>query len=782
MRYSLFQVKFVLNLKVSGLEKLLSVDIFDTLLFRLVESPCKIFDEVGLRSKSEGLLNSTIMEQEFSMLRRSAEQDARKDQFERNGHNEVTLDQIYEFLPDFIGDKPKLQSLEVKTECEFCYLNPEILKLIKDVNRRNLPVVLTSDMYLNKEQLEDILRSNEFDLNLIKQIYVSCEHSGNKSSGALFRKLQSDFSHISSEHILHIGDKVEADFDSPRSLGFEAYHYSTMPEGLKKIYDYENICQATPQNLNSLRKLAVHTSGDANLIENQIGAGILGPVLTSFCEWILDICEAEGKDSIYPFMREAEMFVPMLENASRKRNLTVKVTPLYVSRHSTWLASIDEWNREQCENLLGKHGVTVSDVFQSVDLDFLPELEGFTDSKVKDLPSGISDLLLTHLTSDITTSAINQKIKITHSLLLSYLKENAKGFDDCVTVDLGFRGTINNYIERALAKKGVNSKITHLLAFGADSIIEEKKKCLDIRCFLASPGINQDSLKVIQRSSFPLEQIILGQTGSTKGYEVRNNRTNPLLDEASAPPSECKIKQDVLKSTLGYQNLWYSLCVTKKSILRKTVESTEERRILCGLIYRLIDMPTLEEANLLGDLNHDFNNGSTNSRKICSNDNSRLLKEIGSEERFLKVGRMHGVHWPQGVVTRSNPYFLLKRKLAQNTSDSYLQSMNDLVEIVKAKGFSKIIIYGAGEAGKALYKAAEINEVKVGCFVDRKKSLWGEYVESAQVFSLETALDEFDKIPFVIGSFEFLDQIENSIRSKAKELKLDPLIFSTRDL
>ena len=90
------------------------------------------------------------MEQEFSMLRRSAEQNARKDQFERNGHNEVTLDQIYEFLPDFIGDKPKLQSLEVKTECEFCYLNPEILKLIKDVNRRNLPVVLTSDMYLNK--------------------------------------------------------------------------------------------------------------------------------------------------------------------------------------------------------------------------------------------------------------------------------------------------------------------------------------------------------------------------------------------------------------------------------------------------------------------------------------------------------------------------------------------------------------------------------------------------------------------------------------------------------
>ena len=104
------------------------------------------------------------------------------------------------------------------------------------------------------------------------------------------------------------------------------------------------------------------------------------------------------------------------------------------------------------------------------------------------------------------------------------------------------------------------------------------------------------------------------------------------------------------------------------------------------------------------------------------------------------------------------------------------------LESLRQKAISKIIIYGAGEAGKALYKAAEINEVRVGCFVDRKESLWGEYVESAQVLSLETALEEFNKIPLVIGSFEFLEQIENSIRSKAKELNLDPIIFSTKDL
>ena len=122
--------------------KVISFDIFDTLLFRFVDHPHKIFDEVGKKASKSKLLHHSITSLEFALLRLGAEQEARKDQFERNGHNEVTLDQIYEFLPKCIGDSDAIQSLEVKTECEFCYINPEILNLIEDVNRRNLPVVL----------------------------------------------------------------------------------------------------------------------------------------------------------------------------------------------------------------------------------------------------------------------------------------------------------------------------------------------------------------------------------------------------------------------------------------------------------------------------------------------------------------------------------------------------------------------------------------------------------------------------------------------------------------
>ena len=186
----------------------------------MVDHPHQIFDEIGKKAIKSNLLHRSITAEDFALLRIKAEQDARKFNREIKGHSEVTLQQIYEFLPEFIDDTAKLQSLEIITECEYCYLNSEILDLIKDSKSRNLPVVLTSDMYLNKEQLKQILKFAGFDLNLINDIYVSCEHGGDKSSEVLFRKLQSDFPHISPEKILHIGDKLEADFHSQYHLGF----------------------------------------------------------------------------------------------------------------------------------------------------------------------------------------------------------------------------------------------------------------------------------------------------------------------------------------------------------------------------------------------------------------------------------------------------------------------------------------------------------------------------------------------------------------------------------
>ena len=171
---------------------------------------------------------------------------------------------------------------------------------MEDVKSRDLPVVLTSDMYFNITQLKQILKSNGFDFNLIKKIYVSCKHNGDKISGVLFQKLLSDFPNIFPKEILHIGDKYYADVETPRSLGINAICYDVIPERLKEVCEYEKLDQSFLQDLSSIRKLAVESSYQPESIEAQIGAGVLGPVLTVFCDWILDICEEEGLTSVFP--------------------------------------------------------------------------------------------------------------------------------------------------------------------------------------------------------------------------------------------------------------------------------------------------------------------------------------------------------------------------------------------------------------------------------------------------------------------------------------------------
>ena len=92
-------------------------------VFKSVIHPHQIFYEVGKKAVKLNLLHRSITAEEFALLRIKAVQEARKVNLERNGHNEVNLEKIYEFLPQSIGVRTLLKSLEVMTECEFCYLN-----------------------------------------------------------------------------------------------------------------------------------------------------------------------------------------------------------------------------------------------------------------------------------------------------------------------------------------------------------------------------------------------------------------------------------------------------------------------------------------------------------------------------------------------------------------------------------------------------------------------------------------------------------------------------------
>ena len=517
-------------------------------------------------------------------------------------------------------------------------------------------------------------------------------------------------------------------------------------------------------------------------IESHIGDFSLGHCFTLFIDWILDISQILNKLHIYPFMREAELFVPMLSKAASLRNLNVKISPLYVSRESTWLASLKSWNKNSFELLITNYGFTVTDIFRVLNLNY-PEIikTEWANFKVKDLPVDILNKIRIYLLSDDIVDHINDEINLRHQYLIGFLKQETNLLKNSVCVDLGFRGSISLNIENSLSNAGIKSTVTHLLAFGSTSLGYLQDKGLDIRSFYSPDNKSQNLVGCIHKSLKPIEQCILGQTGSTLAYRKFSNSYTTLLDDVVIPADEIKSKTKIRESILKFQSSWYE--TYNQSHSRSVfLKSPDEKSKALEKVYRLINSPTYEEANFLGNLHHDINAGSAQLSMICSNEDEKLLTRLGSNQKFLKVCRIYGIHWPQGVIARNKFPSIIDQKVNQNTEDCYEAAFHELLSLIKVQEIKSIIVYGAGEAGKSLILKAKKLSISVECFVDQNKALWGLKLDGLEILSLEDAINKFIGTPIVIASFEFFKQIEFTITDKLQRLDYNVKIFSVNNL
>src|SRR6185312_14308138 len=134
--------------------KFLSLDCFDTLLWRKTIEPKDVFFDMQRRPTFQSLGISAIN-------RIDAECDARTLMFINHGHYEVNLHDIYRMgFPSLTEDEiAELIEEEILTEIEACYAYPPIIELMRQAHARNIKIVIVSNTYLKKNQLERLLAS-----------------------------------------------------------------------------------------------------------------------------------------------------------------------------------------------------------------------------------------------------------------------------------------------------------------------------------------------------------------------------------------------------------------------------------------------------------------------------------------------------------------------------------------------------------------------------------------------------------------------------------------------
>lgn len=336
--------------------KVLSLDCFDTLLWRKTAMPQGVFFDAQHQPTFK-----TIGLNPFSRM--ESERKARIKNHFNALTTEVTLEDIYTAYDKRLS-KTQLSQLceeELLTEINTCYAFPRAIELMHEAHKRGMKIIIVSDTYLNENALRQLLKSclPENTYAMINAVFCSSDYKKSKKNG-LFYNVIKHINHAASE-IWHVGDNYHSDFLGAQECQIRATHLiahaSSEISTLLRLRTFASgfldskIGYERAQN-NPFLGVISQTSAPLSLPEYLVGYLSLGPILYAFSTFIKNEVEnlrSQGKNPKVLFLLR-DGYLPsrafdtlMGEKAGY---------PVYISRFSAIAASFR--NKDDVDDYLYK--------------------------------------------------------------------------------------------------------------------------------------------------------------------------------------------------------------------------------------------------------------------------------------------------------------------------------------------------------------------------------------------------------------------------------------------
>jgi HAD superfamily hydrolase (TIGR01549 family) len=209
--------------------KVVSVDVFDTLLLRTTRPEEQRFEDIAgrqlaaLRAAGHQVAATP---RELLILRLQSTRIAKRNAQPVLGDREASYDQIAGALLDALGLNrdlvPLLRECEIEYEAANLYPNRLLIEILNGARRAGKRVICLSDMYLSNREIGELLRRKAEGCTP-DAIYVSADFGYRKASGQLYREVARRES-AEPEEIVHCGDNRRADVVMARSQGLGAVH------------------------------------------------------------------------------------------------------------------------------------------------------------------------------------------------------------------------------------------------------------------------------------------------------------------------------------------------------------------------------------------------------------------------------------------------------------------------------------------------------------------------------------------------------------------------------
>lgn len=253
---------------------ILSFDVFDTLLFRMVSHPADVFYLVGME----------LSYPDFRRIRMEAERKARQIKYKAGKTYEVSLLEIWSVLERESGI-PAEQGMQAELfwEEKVCFANPYMLQAVRTLQSYGKKIILTSDMYLSGEQILHLLRSCDYEG--LKECFVSNEYGGSKGDGTLYDHIRNVYG--KQLRYAHIGDNLESDFKNAQEHSVDSFYYQNV-NTLGNVYRPMDMSVLTGSIYRGLVNSHLHSGWKGYLREYEYGYVYGGLFVTGYCRFIYD--------------------------------------------------------------------------------------------------------------------------------------------------------------------------------------------------------------------------------------------------------------------------------------------------------------------------------------------------------------------------------------------------------------------------------------------------------------------------------------------------------------
>lgn len=312
------------------LADVVSFDIFDTAVTRLVDSPVDAFAEMEKRL----IKRHHDVAPGFALEREQAEQRARYNA-SVVGKEDVTLDVIYAelssvYFPIFIYDAKKT---ELEVERDLLVAVPEMLLLINRLHAQGKRIIFVSDMYLPSSFLYDVLVNLGYPATIP---FVSGELGATKHAGSIW-PLVKDSVGCAYYKILHIGDDGWSDGFCPTLIGIKSLVFERARTERRLGADLNH--SVLPYSY--LQRSITLGSRYATVTEEErwrnLGRSLGGIVLAAFVKWLHERAMTHNLNRLYFLARDGYLLHKAWKASGLGRNIDARY--LRVSRRPLNMAS-----------------------------------------------------------------------------------------------------------------------------------------------------------------------------------------------------------------------------------------------------------------------------------------------------------------------------------------------------------------------------------------------------------------------------------------------------------